>query len=95
MAGVSHLGGLYTAPYVPVADPFHYLTRVKVPLLMLNGVYDTNLTLKEEVEPMYRLLGTSEKDKKLILYETDHFIPRSDLVKESLGWFDKYLGPVR
>jgi dipeptidyl aminopeptidase/acylaminoacyl peptidase len=78
-----------------VVDPFNYVTRVKTPLLMLNGVYDTNLTLKEEVEPMFRLLGTPEKDKKLILYQTDHFIPRSELIKETLGWFDKYLGPVR
>jgi dipeptidyl aminopeptidase/acylaminoacyl peptidase len=92
---VNHLGGLYTAPYLPVADPFNYLPRAKAPVLMLNGVYDTNLTLKEEVEPMYRLLGTPEKDKKLILYETDHFIPRTELIKESLAWYDKYLGPAR
>ena len=71
------------------------MTRVTIPVLMLNGRYDSNLTLQECVEPMFRLLGTPEKDKKLILYETDHFIPRSELIRETLGWLDKYLGPVR
>jgi hypothetical protein len=28
------------------------------------------------------------------LYDTDHFIPRRELIQESLAWFDKYLGPV-
>ncbi len=51
--------GFTTAAQLPVADPFNYVTRVNVPVLMLNGRYDTNLTLKEDVEPMFRLLGTS------------------------------------
>jgi dienelactone hydrolase len=92
---VLHLGGLYHARFQAQADPLNYVTRVKVPTLMLNGIYDTNLTLKECVEPMYTLLGTPEKDKVLKLYPSDHFIPKNELIKETLAWYDKYLGPVR
>jgi predicted esterase len=92
---VLHLGALSNANYQPQADAFNYVTRIKVPTLMLNGIYDPNLTLRECVEPMYRLLGTPDKDKKLKLYESDHFIHKSELVKETLAWYDKYLGPVQ
>jgi hypothetical protein len=43
---------------------------------------------------MFDLLGTPEKDKKLIVYETDHIIPMKELIKESLTWLDHYFGPV-
>ena len=94
-AGVSALGSLYPVRAQPQADASNYVTRVRTPTLMLNGIYDTHLTLKECVEPMYRLLGTPDTDKKLVVYETDHFIPKSELTNETLAWYDKYLGPVR
>jgi len=28
------------------------------------------------------------------VYESDHGIPRAELIRESLAWLDKYLGPV-
>jgi hypothetical protein len=43
---------------------------------------------------MYNLLGTAEKDKKILIYDTGHLVPRTELIKESLAWYDKYLGPV-
>ena len=46
------------------------------------------------VKPMFDLLGTPNEDKSLKLNETDHFIPNNELIKESLGWLDKYLGQV-
>jgi hypothetical protein len=44
---------------------------------------------------MIDLLGTPEKDKKLIVYETDHLIPINELIRESLNWLDCYFGPVK
>jgi hypothetical protein len=29
------------------------------------------------------------------VYETGHDIPRVEMIKESLNWLDRYLGPVR
>ena len=66
----------------------------KLPVLMLNGKYDSGFLLDVSVIPMYELLGTPKIDKVLKIYETDHYVPKSELVKESLNWLDKYFGPV-
>lgn len=62
---------------------------------MLNGKYDPIFPLETSQMPMYNLLGTSDKDKKIKIYDTGHLVPRIDLVKETLDWYDKYLGPVK
>jgi hypothetical protein len=36
------------------------------------------------------LSGTPEKDKILKVYETDHYVPKSEMIKEVLSWCDKY-----
>ena len=60
---------------------------------MLNGMYDTGID--QDIRPMFDLMGTPPEQKKLILYETDHIPPRTEYIKETLDWLDKYLGPVR
>jgi hypothetical protein len=72
-----------------------YIGKVKVPTLMLNGRYDLTFPLETSVKPRFDLMGTPAGDKKLVLYDTDHFIPRNELIKETLAWLDRYLGPVR
>jgi eukaryotic-like serine/threonine-protein kinase len=62
---------------------------------MLNGKYDYTFPFDKTVKPFYELLGTPAKDKKLVLYETDHYVPKNELIKEVLGWLDKYFGPVK
>jgi cephalosporin-C deacetylase-like acetyl esterase len=94
-ASILSLGGIRQVYFRQEADPVNYVTRVKIPTLMLNGKYDTLSHYETSVKPMFDLLGTSEENKYLKTYETDHFIPRNELIKESLAWLDKYLGPVR
>jgi serine/threonine protein kinase len=46
--------------------------------------------------PFLRHLGAPEKDKKHVLYDSSHFgLPQRELIRESLDWLDKYLGPVK
>jgi dienelactone hydrolase len=71
------------------------VSRIKIPTLMLNGKYDATFPLESSVLPFYNFLGTPEKDKNLIIYETDHYVQRNDMIKEVLAWCDKYMGPVR
>jgi dienelactone hydrolase len=79
----------------PEADEINYVTRVKVPTLMLNGKYDVHaFPYDTSVKPMYDLLGTAKEDKQLVLFETDHFLPPNELTRHTLGWLDKYLGLV-
>jgi len=95
---IVHLGGLMLSGIIkinPAGDPFNYVTRVKIPTLMLNGKYDITFQYEVTVKPMYDLLGTPQKDKKLKLCESDHHIPKNVLIKETLNWLDRYLGPVK
>jgi eukaryotic-like serine/threonine-protein kinase len=79
----------------PEANEFNYVTRVRIPTLMLNGKYDPVFPLETAVRPFYDLIGTPPKDKKLLLYETDHYIPENEFIRETLDWLDRYLGPAR
>jgi dienelactone hydrolase len=86
-------GGLMMTKTFPEVDPFNFLPRVKTPVLMLNGENDSFFPLGTSQKPMFNLLGTVEK--KMIVYEGGHYVPKSELMKESLFWFDKYLGAVK
>jgi AraC-like DNA-binding protein/dienelactone hydrolase len=79
---------------LPEWNQNNFVARVKIPTLMLNGKYDLYFDLNSSTMPMFKLLETPLKDKRIIVYETDHFVPYKDLVFESLNWLDEYLGPV-
>jgi hypothetical protein len=95
-AAVLNVGGLsvHGTPR-PEVDYVNFTPRVTIPVLMLNGRYDLALLYESEVQPMYELLGTPEEDKRLIMYETDHWIDRREVTKETLAWLDHYLGRSR
>jgi serine/threonine protein kinase len=77
-------------------DPIHYLPRITIPVLMLNGRYDVTFPLEASQEPMFRLLGTEPERKRHRLSEHSHVSALSDeRIRETVSWFDKYLGPVR
>jgi hypothetical protein len=94
-AQVLVLGGIFPGeePY-PEAAQISYVPRVNIPSLFLSGKYDLSLPYTTKVKPVFDLLGTPEEDKNLILCESDHYIPRNDVIKYSIQWFNKYLGPV-
>jgi dienelactone hydrolase len=79
---------------LPEADMLNYLPRIKVPVLMLNGKYDMTFPLEALVIPYFDLLGTPVEDKALKVYESDHWIPRTEMIRETLNWMEKYFGPV-
>jgi len=79
----------------PAANPINYVTRVKIPTLMINGKYDTAFVYETSIKPLFDLLGTPDEHKELKLYETDHIPPRNEFIKETLAWLDRYLGPVK
>jgi dipeptidyl aminopeptidase/acylaminoacyl peptidase len=80
----------------PEVDPWNYAPRVKTPVLMLNGRDDFYFPLETSQIPLFEALGTPQTDKRRVLYDGGHvdFVNRMDVVKEALGWFDRYLGPV-
>jgi dienelactone hydrolase len=94
-AAVFICGGLPFERYAPEVDPLNYAPRVHLPVLILNGRYDHNYTLEGCQRPLLRLLGTPEADKRLVLFDTGHDVPRNELIKAVLAWLDRYLGPVK
>jgi formylglycine-generating enzyme required for sulfatase activity/dienelactone hydrolase len=87
--------GGFARNLLPEVDQVNYLSRIKIPTLMLNGRYDFNFPYDKAVIPFFNLLGTPDKDKRHVVYETDHYVPKNEMIKEVLNWCDKYLGPVK
>jgi pimeloyl-ACP methyl ester carboxylesterase len=80
----------------PERDPIHYVPRITIPVLMINGRHDITFPLRESQEPMYRLLGTDPARKRRVLSESSHVSALSaERIEETLNWFDQYLGHVR
>jgi dienelactone hydrolase len=78
----------------PEADPFNFIPHITLPVLMLNGRHDFYFPTETAQKPFFRMLGTPADRKRYVVYEGGHSVPRADLIRESLDWLDKYLGPV-
>jgi cephalosporin-C deacetylase-like acetyl esterase len=92
------VGGFAAIPEfatVPEVDCVNLAPRVTIPTLMLNGRYDFVFPVETSQKPMFDFLGTPREQKEYVLYDTAHNVPRNEMIKETLNWFDRYLGPVR
>ena len=90
-------GGFFLGKFPPGVDPVNFAPRLKIPALMINGRYDFTFPVKESQEPLFKMLGTPSADKRYVLMESPHdvTIQHAQLVKETVDWLDKYLGPVQ
>lgn len=93
-AGVLVGGGLPVERQAPEADTINFAPRVTIPILMINGKYDFDTPLNTCQIPLFRSLGTPAKDKRAAVFDAGHIVPRNEMIKETLGWLDRYLGPV-
>ncbi|MCM2315430.1 MAG: protein kinase, partial [Thermoanaerobaculia bacterium] len=93
-AAILYSGGFRKSRALPEVEPLNFVTRVKTPVLVVQGRYD----FKELGKPQtafFRLLGTPDADKRLLITEAAHALPRRAEFREYLAWLDKYLGPVK
>jgi pimeloyl-ACP methyl ester carboxylesterase len=74
----------------PEVDPFNFLPRITTPTLMLNGRYDFFFPLETAQRPMFRLLSTPADQKRWVVEEGSHFVPRTRQIQETLAWLDRY-----
>jgi dienelactone hydrolase len=93
--GIVVVAGLLFHRALPEVEPVHFLPRVKVPMLMLNGKYDFFFPYETSQVPFFELLGTPDEDKRMVINESGHSFPRTEMAKEALAWLDRYLGEVR
>lgn len=94
-ACVLFAGGFDYGKSLPEVNPVNFAPHVKVPTLMVNGRYDYFFGVEKSQAPMFRLLGAPEKDKRHVIFEAGHVVPRDLMSKQVLDWLDRYLGPVR
>src|SRR2546421_2150360 len=88
---VLYVAGLDFEPARPEADPINFIPRIKIPTVMINGRYDFFFPLETSQIPMFRLLGTPPDQKRHVVEEGSHFVPRARLIQEGLTRVDKYL----
>ena len=91
---VLYVAGLNFQRALPEVDEINYVTRVRQPTLMLNGEFDFFFPPETSQRPMFTLFGTPAADKKRLVFPGGHSVPRTEMIKESLLWLDRYLGPV-
>ena len=94
-AAVFVAGGLWNGRQLPQADPFNFAPRVSAPVLMVNGIEDAVFPSETSQKPLFNLLGSEEKYHSEI--QAGHGISgthRSQVVRETLEWLDRHLGPV-
>jgi pimeloyl-ACP methyl ester carboxylesterase len=88
-------GGFSQRNQFPEIREISFAPRVKIPTLMINGRYDFIFPVETSQQPMFRWLGTPERDKRYLLFDSGHVPPRNDIIRETLNWLDQYLGPIR
>ena len=92
---VLNIAGLRAQKAFPEAEPVYFIPRIHIPVLMLNGRYDFYFPVESSQNPMFDLLGTPPSLKRHVIAEGSHYVPRPVLIKETLDWLDRYLGPPR
>ncbi|HVT04401.1 MAG TPA: protein kinase [Thermoanaerobaculia bacterium] len=93
-ANVLYVAGMEFQHALPEVDQINYVTRVRQPTLILNGELDFFFPPETSQRPLFELLGTPPEHKKRLVFPGGHSVPRTEMIKESLRWLDRYLGPV-
>src|SRR5688572_9844399 len=91
-AAVLYSGGAAIRSDLPASEQvYNYLPHVTQPVLMLNGRWDIDAT-PESQQRLFELLGSPADQKKHVMFEAGHGnLPRFQVEKQTLEWFDRYL----
>lgn len=93
-AAVFWVPGFYLERMSAEVDPINFAPRMKIPVLILNGRYDFTFPESSSQLPLFQTLGTPAAHKRRVVYDSGHNLPLNDAIRESLDWFDRYLGSV-
>jgi len=92
-AAVLYSGGSGLRSGLPASEQtYNYVPRVTQPVLMLNGRWDIDSPPAAQ-QRLFELLGSPADAKKRVPFEAGHGnLPRFQVEKETLEWFERYLG---
>lgn len=85
---------LATAGALPETSPWNFAPRILTPAVLINGRHDFQHPYETGQVPFFNALGAPDEQKKFVLLETGHIPPWNDVIRETLDWFDIYLGVV-
>jgi pimeloyl-ACP methyl ester carboxylesterase len=81
---------------LPEINTVNFLGRVKIPILMVNGRYDTILPPETAQEPMFHRWGATAANKRYVIVASGHQINipevRNEMIREVLSWLEERLG---
>ena len=85
------VGGLMMQKSKKEVEAHYYLRRIKVPILHIAGKLDGIFGYDETFVPWKNLVGTEEKDLKIIELENiGHGIPNDTIIKYHQNWIENY-----
>jgi serine/threonine protein kinase/dienelactone hydrolase len=89
-------GGFFLYRPPSGGDQADFASRLKKPVLMVNGRYDYVFSLGRAQLPLFQMLGSPADDKRHVVLDAPHDVTerRPQLIQNVLGWLDKYLGRV-
>jgi eukaryotic-like serine/threonine-protein kinase len=87
-------GGFGYVRRAPEIDVANYAPRVTLPVLLMNGRFDHDEPVEVSQRPMFDALGTPPDRKRFVLFDSGHVPPLNEVVKLSIPWLDRWLGPV-
>ena len=93
-ASVIYSGGFDLRNSLPEVDPINFAPHIVIPTLMLNGRSDLlpgGVLSGGDVPPARYSAGAQTPGRLRDGYN----VPRPELIKETLNWLDRYLGPAR
>jgi dienelactone hydrolase len=93
-AAIFWIGGPYVTHALPEVDAINFAPRMKTPVLELSGRFDFEAPVDTAQIPMFKLYGPPDTQKRRVMYDTGHNIPRPESIREGLDWLDRYLGPT-
>lgn len=93
-AGVYVGGGIPPTRARPEASSASFAARVTAPVLMISGRNDMLRPVETYQAPMFESLATPPGQKRHAILEGGHIPPKNQMTRETLGWYDTYLGRV-
>jgi len=88
-------GGLAAGRALPEVDQINFVTRVRIPVLMLNGKFDAIEPYESSQLPLLRMLGSPADQKKHVVWPAAHgTYPANEARREILAWLERFLGAV-
>ncbi|MCC5866666.1 MAG: SUMF1/EgtB/PvdO family nonheme iron enzyme [Wenzhouxiangella sp.] len=94
--GILVSGGMVSTSHLPPeVQQIDYVTRIHMPLLMVNGKEDFNFPYRDSQRPFFESIATPEDEKHLLALDWGH-LPTgyTDVIRAVVDWADRWLGPV-